>query len=186
MDSQFKFLKEYLDKMTKIQVNLLELLENEEKEANEFIKFLLEEKVDTNLIELNSVFHLILRIFNNHNHTPTSSSKLFQILSYFQNNLKENFINSEIFTIFRNNKKILLFLFEQKILIPDERIATIISTEKFVKKKYPHFFLPEFKPFFSKEFYDQISKETDDLYQKNPDLFIKKRKLAKSKMHSHF
>ena len=130
--------------------------------------------------ELNSLLHLISQILNNHHRTLAFTGKIIQILSALKNNLKKIFLNQELFTIFRKNKRILLFLIEEKLLIPDQTISNIICSKKYLQKKYPHYFLPEFKPFFSQEFYEQISNESDNLYEKGPESFKQKRRIVEN------
>ena len=87
-----------------------------------------------------------------------------------------NFTNDQIFVIFKNNKKILHFLFKEQIIIPNNQLFKIITNYKYSNNNYPSFFYPEFKSFF-----------TDDLLKKNQidklnklDEFDKKRQIGEN------
>ena len=46
---------------------------------------------------------------------------------YFKEDIKQNFSNLEIFNIFSKNKKILYFMFEKNMIIPDDSIIDILA-----------------------------------------------------------
>ena len=173
MNNNFDFIQEYLEKMTIIQKKLVELLEKGEDNAiTSFINHIREDKT----FEFNSIIHLISVISNYYHRTSSFLSKIYKILSELKKDIINHFSNYEIFVIFRKNKLILLYLLEEKILIPDQTISNIISSEKYYIKKYPHYFLPEFKSFFTTEFIQRVSEESNDAFQKDPQLFYQKRK----------
>lgn len=64
--------------------------------------------------------------------------------------MKKNFTNFEIFGFFKNNKRVLLFLSDEKIISFDEKIAQQLCFKKSIKK-IGLFLLPEIKPFIKKE-----------------------------------
>lgn len=78
--------------------------------------------------------------------------KIFQILQYHINEIKQTFSNSEIFNIFESNKLILLFLFENKVITIDNDICHILMSKSEVNgNRHCHFFYPEIKEFVGEE-----------------------------------
>ena len=73
--------------------------------------------------------------------------------------IANNFSNFEIFNIFKGNKRVLLFLHDEKIIKIDENISKrfIISSE-YLKMHYPHYFLPEIKAYIKKEWFDDFER----------------------------
>ena len=74
-------------------------------------------------IEIQELLYLIAKIANNHHRNSNFFSKIEFILLHFEKDIKENFLNSEIFNIFKFNKRILLFLLERDFLKIDQFIV---------------------------------------------------------------
>lgn len=127
------------------------------------IKIVQMQEIQNTREEFEKFILLILNICNNHYKHTGFLNKLFQVLLYFQNDIKHHFSNFEIYNIFMSNKAILLFLIQKQILIVDERIANYL----FYSTNY-EFFWPEIKPFISKEKVDLIEKV---FKEKNPNFF---------------
>lgn len=68
-------------------------------------------------------------------------------MKQFKNQIIKQFSNLEIFHIFKSNKRILLFLIEEKMMIIDEQIFKIITLPKYQNLHYPQFFSPELESF---------------------------------------
>ena len=103
--------------------------------------------------EFEKFIYLILNICNNHYRYAGFLNKIFQVLLYFQNDIKHHFSNFEIYYIFMTNKTILLFLIQKQILIVDDCIANYLFYSENCA-----FFWPEIKPFISKEKVDLFEK----------------------------
>ena len=93
------------------------------------------------------------------------------------------FSNNEIFEIFKNNKRILLFLIEEKIILIDENFKSTITSHKYINMNYFEYFYPEIKNIFNKETinycYRLISLFNNYIYELRkgiPSDFYKKRK----------
>ena len=120
-------IEKYLDEMKGIETDLLAFLEEgeENKELNfqnlkdNFDKIKIHEDQHT----LMSFLHLLTKIADNHHHSPNFFDKIDQILQIFQEDIKKYYKNIEIFNIFKSNKRILLFLIKQKIMIVDKYIT---------------------------------------------------------------
>ena len=128
--------QEYLDMMKEIQKNILNFLEEEANseenllKKDEFNNF----KISDNQYDFLSLLHLIPKIVNNCHRFPIFFfSKIERILQFFKEDIQKYFTNSEIFNIFKRNKRILLFLIEQQIMVIDEYIVKkITKTEKYI------------------------------------------------------
>ena len=84
--------------------------------------------------------HLLTKISDNHHRIPDFFDKIGRILQVFQVDIKKYYKNSEKFNIFKSNKRILLFLNEQKIMIVDKYITKKIVTYDYIDMKHPQFF----------------------------------------------
>ncbi|KAK8839760.1 hypothetical protein M9Y10_031465 [Tritrichomonas musculus] len=146
--------KTFVDKMKSIQNFLLEFLEAE-SDANDkyenFINLISTQEINNKKHEFTALLQLINHIGNNHHRAPNFISKVERVLRQFKQDLKKSFSNSEIFDIFEDNKRILLFLLEEKMMIIDEYIFSIITSRFYVKKNYCEYFQPEIKPFLTQE-----------------------------------
>ncbi|KAK8864800.1 hypothetical protein M9Y10_010325 [Tritrichomonas musculus] len=105
----------YIEGEKKLYDNLLTFLENSDSETND-LKHLFQ--INNNYQDecerehFKQYLQLITNFANNHNRQENLLHKIFQILQYHINEIKQTFSNSELFNIFESNKLILLFLFE--------------------------------------------------------------------------
>ena len=130
--------------------------------------------------DLIEILRLITKVANNHTRTPNFSSKIQEILLFLKDKIISNFSNSEIFQIFKSNKRILLFLFEEKILIPDQSIADSLTTSNFKQKKYIYYFYPELKSFYNDKILKNVNKKINYLLKKGNEFFEEKRKIGEN------
>ncbi|KAK8845767.1 hypothetical protein M9Y10_020685 [Tritrichomonas musculus] len=164
---------EYIEKMKRIQDKILTFIESKENSETNFDnlkKVLIDQKTRENLHDLKSFLHLLIKITNNHRHAPNFFSKIEQIIQLFKDDIKKTFSNSEIFNIFKSNKRILLFLIEEKVMDIDDHIATTIINDKFTRPKYSDYFSPELK--------SRLSSES--LPSEEHDNFEEKRKIGEN------
>ena len=140
-------IKKYLEEYKNIQDTLLDFLENEQniqKNIQNLDQLLKNKKIRDYKYELRLFLHFLLEVANNHFHEPNFFKKIDQVLLFFKAEFKKYFSNSEIFNIFESNKRILLFLIEQKIITFDEFFVQQII-DKYLLKNYQHYFAPEIK-----------------------------------------
>ncbi|KAK8836792.1 hypothetical protein M9Y10_037314 [Tritrichomonas musculus] len=145
--------QEFLNQMKEIQNQLLIFIESEtdEKESyDDFVTLLENHKIQDNQYRLKSFLHLLSKI-TDHYHTKDFYSKIDQILLYIKKDIPKFFTNYEIFQIFKSNKRILLFLIEEQLLIINKSIAKIISNDQFRLSNYHLYFWPEIKSFLPQE-----------------------------------
>ncbi|KAK8854382.1 hypothetical protein M9Y10_016944 [Tritrichomonas musculus] len=156
----------FVDKMKSIQNSLLEFLEDEsdsEDKYESFINLVSTQQIINEEHEFKELLQLISIIMNGHHRVLNFISKAEQILRQFNQSILNYFDNSEIFDIFKNNKRILLFLIEEKILTVDEYIFSIITKDEYIKKKYCEYFQPEIKQFLAIEIIYEYSDKNDSL-----------------------
>ena len=137
---------EYFIYMKEVNDKIIDFLVNEDSDNDgfqELIKDIKDHKLPDNQASFKSLLYLILNIANNHHRGLNFLDKIFQILGYFQQEIKDYFSNDEIFLIFESNKRILLFLIEEKIMTINEGIVYKLKSPKYRKAKYPQYFFPE-------------------------------------------
>ncbi|KAK8870178.1 hypothetical protein M9Y10_008055 [Tritrichomonas musculus] len=167
--------QDFFEKMKITQDNLLKYLDNLDDSQN-FVnikKLIDDQKIHEDQHKLKSFLHLLLKISNNHHRSPNFFNKIIQILQLFKEEIKKKFPNWEIFEIFKNNKRILLFLIEEQIIVMDGYIAkqiAIFSKNNYLFK-YIDYFEPEMEPFLTEHFKDKydvrkVNEISDDFFEK--------------------
>lgn len=158
------FIKQSNDFMRIIQEKILEFLENDTTDLYENIILFDEQKILEDKHKLKSLLYIISAISKYHFRTAHFFDKLEYIINLYKGQILKTFTNLELFDIFKNSKRFLLFLFEEKFLIPEKCIFKVISQPEYVKMGYIDYFIPEFSSFIVKKSI------------KNIELFNEKRK----------
>ena len=156
----------FVEKMKSIQSSLLEFLEEEsdgEDKYDNFINLVSTQQIINEKDEFKALLRLIMSIVNNHHRDRNFISKVERVLRQFKQGLQKYFSNSEIFNIFKDNKRILLFLLEEKMMIIDEYIFSIITSSEYVRKNYCEYFQPEIKRFVAEENIGKYGSENKSL-----------------------
>ena len=150
-------IENYLNRMKEIQINLLKYLEKDDdiKNYDNLINLIIAHKLFENKYEFKSILYLLLHISNNHYRGPNFFNKIFKIISFISETIKKYFTNFEIFNIFQSNNRIILFLIEEKIIIIDNYIASIIKKSTLNTK----YFFNEIKTFLNSKSLQNITKE---------------------------
>ena len=165
-------IQEYIKEKKEIYDNLkkfLESIENTEQDFENLIKIISEQKQEETQAALTKFLQLIANIGNNCHRDESLFKKIFKLIEYYTEQIKQTFSNNEIFNIFGSNKKILLFLFKNKIITIDDTIYNEILFKREPNGNcYSHFFYPEIKNFSNEEKVAIIEKE---LFEKNPNIF---------------
>lgn len=143
-------IQKYIQKKTDLQQKLLDYLtklENAEESYQNLIQILEDDNIRQNKNDLIEFLHLLTNISNNHNKLPTFSSRIEKLLSIFKKDIMQYFSSKTIFNIFKDNKMLLLYLFEEKILTCDKDISNIFQSNKYKEANYPSFFIPKLRNF---------------------------------------
>lgn len=114
--------QQFLDDMKKVQVNLLDFIDNESNDEDLFQKLKKlfdDQKISEDQHKLEPVLHLLTVIANDHHRGPNFFDKIEQIIKLFKDDIKKYFTNWQIFTIFKSSKRILLILIEEGMLTLD-------------------------------------------------------------------
>ena len=133
-------IQKYFSKMAHIQELLLEYLDTDTNNKDDFDRFYENvSNISKNKEEFKSFLYLISKISDNHYRNQYFIAKIEQILTKFKEYIKNNFSESKIFSLFKKNKLIILFLHEQKIITLTEKLIESMPE----KYKFSDFFKPE-------------------------------------------
>ena len=127
-------ISDYLDKMKSIQKNILDFFEVQENSEEYFQNLnakIQDLKIHDDSHRLRMFLHILINFSNNHNRQQNFWEKMERLLLLFKKEMLEKFSNNELFNIFDSNKRLLLYLIEEKIITINEYIAQKIIT-KFV------------------------------------------------------
>lgn len=141
------YLKYYLNEMQNLQHVLLEYIDSESEDEVNFRELInkyensnISKKRDT----IKDFLYLISSIANNHR-APNLIQRIEQLLIHLKNQIEENFTSIDLLMIFKKNKRIILFLLKERLIVPDKTMSQII-----IDMNYHQYFYPEFKEFYPK------------------------------------
>ncbi|KAK8847126.1 hypothetical protein M9Y10_019707 [Tritrichomonas musculus] len=118
--------------------------------------------------EIEPVISLILNIANNHHRKEGFFNKIENILLNLEKDIKERYSNQELFDIFINNKRILLFFINKKIISIDDYVKKmLLSMLEKNGTQYCHFFLSEIKGITDEETFKKIEDQLTEQERKN-------------------
>ena len=110
-------IKEIIDKMKAIQVHILNYLDNEEDTEQNFqkhINILDDHQIHDNRSYLQLFINLIKNIADNHRRTPSFFIKIEKIVTIYKDDINKHFTKSELLTIFKKSKRLLLLLIKNE------------------------------------------------------------------------
>ena len=171
-------IQQYIDRKKVIQSKILEFIDDEsnaEEDYQNFINSINNIEIEKNSDELQSILYLISKISNNHHRSSNFFSKIEKILLFLQNFIQINLSNSQIFSIFKSSKRILLFLINEKIITVNSSIIDEMKNDRFKKRNYCQFFYPEIESFFQTD-----KKSIEKISSKNQDEFEKMRNIGEN------
>ena len=159
---------EYLEKKKDLQCDLLKFIDIEdciEENYQNVIILFNDHKICDSREELQSLLYLLAKISKNHNRSFNFFNKIEQIIQFFRDSIQKYFLNYEIFDIFKNDKRILLFLIKERIIIIDKYLSSIMMNYKYEQQKYAQFFFPELKPFMSDIYIKELKRKQEDNFE---------------------
>ena len=156
---KFNFWNAFLKEMKEIQEMLLTII-NEGDNNNKILEQLVS-KIQEKRI-LHEFLYLLSTISNNSHRTHNFFTKVETILIKILPIIQENFSNSQLWHIFKENKRLLLFLLQQKLIIINEDIITtyINGHDEY---NYKYYFYPEIKPFLDQKECQSIEREINSI-----------------------
>ena len=122
---------DYIQYKAQLQQIFLDYLDDDDSN-DDLLKQEIDEIINHNRNnDLLEFLHLIAIISNNHHRSPSFFEKIEKILLLYKKHIKTNFEESTIFHIFKDCKKILLFLFnEEFISINIRQLIVILGKSK--------------------------------------------------------
>ena len=133
---------------------ILEYLENDNDndDDNSILEnFFKTKQIYSDYFEFKDFLLILIKISQNHHWDVTIDKRIKLVLSYFADNIKQIFTNFEIINIFKNCKKILLFLLQNQIAKIDDSSINIFINMIEKDHYYCHYFYPEIKSLNSQE-----------------------------------
>ena len=174
-------IQQYLDNMKNIYNLVIDFIDGEEEEEDNddenfqrIIDSIKSRESFKNRDEWHEILLLINKISKHHHRNHGFFEKIEKILTFYENETKQTFSNIELFQIFKNNKRILLFLFQKEFIIVDENICN------FIKKKnndYNYYFFNFIEEFLSDDEREEIKKQIGD---EDPDIIEEKRQTGEN------
>lgn len=147
-------IKQKIEKMKSLQSKVLDFLDDENDKEEHFqvlCNFIKEQKIHKKNQEFELFLNLLVKISNNHHRTDNFFEKIESILIKYKEKIIDYYDNIDIFEIFKSNKRLLLFLFNEDIIIIDDYIFDKMRTDKYRQMKYREYFTPEIKKFAKKK-----------------------------------
>lgn len=163
----------YIDQKKKLNNLLLNFLENSDEISHDFqdlTKFFKEIQLGSNSDELKFILKLISKVSNNHIRQANFIDKIEQVLLFMKDHLLKQISNLDILTIFKNNRRILLFLLKKEIVKLDKSNIYLIYD-------HCHFFYPEIQSIIDDKFLKSIEKE---ILKLDSDKFESNRQLGEN------
>ena len=184
-------IQEYLEEIQKVQSILLEFLEDEAnvEENYQDLCDILKKVIIHDKNKLRLFLHLISSISKNHYDGQDLINRIFQIIEYLEEPIKKYLSNSEIFNSFKNNKRILLFLIDKKMIVFNEEIIRKIIQPKYLEANYHQYFQPEIKPFMNEKWFPKSNKNNSsnewikEIEHELPENFEELRKSGKNESY---
>ncbi|KAK8871951.1 hypothetical protein M9Y10_007697 [Tritrichomonas musculus] len=139
----FTPIKKLVEENKCMQKNILDFLEAKDACFKNVTEYLDNEQIRENKEKLFIFINILSAISANHKISDDFINKIEQIIKYLQLDIKKFNSDLEIYQTFKKSKRILLFLFDQKILTPNSQVFADIrrSTDML------QYFYPEFESF---------------------------------------
>lgn len=154
----------YLNQKRELYYNLFQFIDNENNDDEEydcFIQIINKQKILEDKKDLEIFIEMIVQIANNHHFDLNFYGNIKKIVQFLAKSIKQTFTNSNIYELFKSNKRIMLYLIEQKILLIDEQISDkMILRSDITGTKYHFFFYQKINEFLNEK--DRIEIENEN------------------------
>lgn len=171
---------DYIEKKKALQRRLIDYLDsgdNIEEKYQNFLELYDQQKISEDRYELEEFLHLIVIISNYHHRLPNFFNKIFNIIAFLKPIIQKYYTNDEIFTIFKKNKRVLLYIIESKMITVNSYIATTLSDYFHKNTLYTNYFFNEIKSFIKDEKLLKIVEYENSI---NPKNFEENRKIGEN------
>ena len=135
-------IQDRIENLKTFQIYLIDFLDKDEQSEESFHKLsnlLSNHDFGTNLQELRPFINIIQNNSRNHHRSPAFNDKISRVLTILFDDLKQK-NNYSIFNMFKNDKRLLLYLIEKEILVIDDKIANLMKKGKYKIYNYPQYF----------------------------------------------
>ena len=159
----------YLHQIKKFYDFIIQYIEDEKNNDEEI------DLNDFNQIQIKDILFLLSKIAKNHHRNRFFFTKIEKIILFWRDKIIQNVSNDDLFNIFKNNKRMILFLINNQFICINE---TIIN---YMKKKdknfyYLHYFYPEIESLIDDEEKKKIKEEILSIDENIFNYFDEKRK----------
>ena len=141
---------DHLKGMKDFQDYIIQFIDNEnedESHYNQIIELIKNSKLIEDSLTMESLLYLIVKITNNFHYSPKLISKIENILLFLKDDIIKALSSKKIFNIFNENKRLLLFCIENKLITIDQAFTFIVYDSKCFDSNYPSYFYPELNDF---------------------------------------
>ena len=173
-------IQDYIEKKKALQKKLIDYLDsydNIEEKYQNFLEEYKQQKISEDRYELEEFLQLIMAISDYHHRLPNFFSKIYNILAILKPIIQNHFTNHEIFTILEQNKLVLLYAIENKMITIDSFITTKLSGYIHKKELYTNYFFNEIKEFIQDEKLKKLIEYENSI---NPKNFEENRKIGEN------
>ena len=123
------YIQDYIDLKKELQKKVLDYLSDQNESDSEFYSILIQTMNDQEItqkkLDLLEFLHFLSKVSNNYHRNQFFYAKIEKIILFLKESIQKQITDEVIFNIFKRNKKILLFLFESKIITPNHTIANV-------------------------------------------------------------
>lgn len=143
----------YIENKRAIQAALLNYIDGENDDFQHLIQILREQNVREDANDLKDFLILLNIISCNHHRFANFFSKFENLLHFLGDDIRNKFSNSEIYQIFKNNKRILLYLLQENIITLDREIFLGLYKYQLLNKNcyFCEYFAPEIRTFIDRQ-----------------------------------
>ena len=137
---------EYTEKIKSIHETLLRYLEDQEDPEYNFqslIDLLVNQKIKNDKNDFKLFLYLLSAICNNHYHEKNFFQNIKRIILQYKSDIQKIFSTSEIFEIFKENKLLILFFIEEKIIVMDDSFMKQVTRMNKIDPNYFSYFYQE-------------------------------------------
>ena len=170
-------MESYIEDKKNLYTQILEFLEdsdehNDDKVTKEsfekLINVIKSQQIETDKEEMRQFVEIIKSIGENHHRDHHFNKGINQLLLHYKQQIKQTLSNSEIYHMFEDNKKVVLFLLKQDIItISDEISKEMMNKQENNGNRYCHFFIPELEKFIGEE---KMKSVKDELLNEHPNM----------------
>lgn len=161
---------EEFDQRKEIYTHIINIVDEYSDFDSNFISFkeyLEKQKIQEDVCKLKFTLTLITKIADNHHRYTDFFKRMEQVILFFSDTIREKLTSSEVFSIFKGNKKLILFLLRENLLTIDESMYNYYISLN--SENCRLFLLPELTPFIETD--KKLKKIKEKLLKTDPNIF---------------